>query len=172
MQWQQDARRSLMLHKHNSPAWLCSGLKISHAATQLRVGSAARYTRCVIFKLHGLVASMFCRPGSSSLAVRAAAHLRGGSAAGYARWAAFKLHELNAYSAARNNFMHRNGVSRLSAYHHWGMVSLWRIARETKTAGAPWVPCAGVFGHCAGREALHVLRWRSPADHNCTCSLI
>jgi deoxyribodipyrimidine photolyase len=60
----------------------------------------------------------------------AAAHLQGGSEAGYARWAAFKTHELNQYSSMRNNFMHRNGVSRLSPYHHWGMISPWRIARE------------------------------------------
>ena len=66
---------------------------------------------------------------------RAAAHQRGGSASGYARWAAFKRHGLNSYSSNRNNCMRRNSVSRLSAYHHWGMVSPWRIAREATNIG-------------------------------------
>lgn len=66
----------------------------------------------------------------------AAAHQKGGSAEGYARWAGFKRHGLNAYSSNRNNCMRRNGVSRLSAYHHWGMVSPWRIAREATNIGA------------------------------------
>lgn len=60
----------------------------------------------------------------------------GGSRAGYDRWHNFKLVGLNKYSSKRNAFLQRNGVSRLSAYHHWGMISPWRIAREAMMSGA------------------------------------
>lgn len=60
----------------------------------------------------------------------------GGSEAGYARWHAFQRAGLKAYARKRNDFMQRGGVSRLSAYHHAGAVSPWRIAREAQQAGA------------------------------------
>ncbi|MBL8890675.1 MAG: FAD-dependent oxidoreductase [Planctomycetaceae bacterium] len=53
----------------------------------------------------------------------------GGSAAGYRRWQAFVDHDLTSYNQRRNNPL-ENGVSRLSAYLHYGMVSPLRIARE------------------------------------------
>jgi len=56
-------------------------------------------------------------------------HTRGGSTAGYARWLGFCGHGLARYAAKRNNALF-DGVSRMSAYLHYGMVSPMRIARE------------------------------------------
>ena len=53
----------------------------------------------------------------------------GGSRAGYSRWRQFKEKHLNGYAKQRNNAL-RDGVSRMSAYLHYGMVSPFRIARE------------------------------------------
>jgi photolyase PhrII len=54
----------------------------------------------------------------------------GGSAAGYQRWQAFVDRGLKAYAKKRNNAL-LDGVSRMSAYLHFGMVSPMRLARET-----------------------------------------
>lgn len=54
----------------------------------------------------------------------------GGSSAGYARWNEFKQHRLSRYAKTRNNPLD-TGASRMSAYLHYGMVSPFRIARET-----------------------------------------
>ncbi len=54
---------------------------------------------------------------------------RGGSVAGYARWHAFRNDGLRSY-AKRRNQIEVDGVSRMSAYLHYGMVSPFRIARE------------------------------------------
>jgi photolyase PhrII len=53
----------------------------------------------------------------------------GGSIAGYARWEEFKRQGLPSYDRKRNNAL-IDGVSRMSAYFHYGMVSPQRIARE------------------------------------------
>lgn len=53
----------------------------------------------------------------------------GGSAAGYDRWNQFKKSGLGSYAKRRNNAL-IDGVSRMSAYLHYGMVSPFRIARE------------------------------------------
>ena len=53
----------------------------------------------------------------------------GGSHAGYERWKKFKETGLRGYAKKRNNAL-LNGVSRLSPYLHYGMVSPMRIARE------------------------------------------
>ncbi len=53
---------------------------------------------------------------------------RGGPLAGYARWQAF-LARIVGYSRSRNDPL-RDGVSRMSAWLHWGHVSPLRIARE------------------------------------------
>ena len=58
----------------------------------------------------------------------------GGSRAGYARWQLFKDKHLNGYAKQRNNAL-RDGVSRMSAYLHYGMVSPFRIAREAADIG-------------------------------------
>ncbi|QDT09256.1 FAD-dependent oxidoreductase [Stieleria marina] len=53
----------------------------------------------------------------------------GGSKSGYERWEAFKLNGLSLYDRQRNDAL-IDGVSRMSAYLHYGMVSPLRIARE------------------------------------------
>ena len=53
----------------------------------------------------------------------------GGSAAGYQRWNTFKDKQLGRYAKQRNNAL-LDGVSRMSPYLHYGMVSPFRIARE------------------------------------------
>lgn len=63
------------------------------------------------------------------------ADTRGGSDAGYARWQSFRKNGLRGY-AKRRNQIEIDGVSRMSAYLHYGMVSPFRIAREASTDGA------------------------------------
>ena len=60
----------------------------------------------------------------------------GGSVAGYRRWDLFKQRGLSKYDKLRNNAL-IDGVSRMSAYLHYGMVSPLRIAREAAQAGGP-----------------------------------
>lgn len=65
-------------------------------------------------------------------------HTPGGSMAGYERWNSFKKQGLAKYDRLRNNAL-VDGVSRMSPYLHYGMVSPMRIARETaqiKRSGA------------------------------------
>ncbi len=61
-------------------------------------------------------------------------HTCGGSVAGYDRWNAFKASGLRAYAKNRNNAL-LDGVSRMSAYLHFGMVSSFRLAREAMQVG-------------------------------------
>lgn len=56
-------------------------------------------------------------------------HTPGGSVAGYRRWDAFRRRGLMQYGQRRNDPL-AHGVSRLSAYLHYGMVSPLRIARQ------------------------------------------
>ncbi|MBC8090258.1 MAG: FAD-dependent oxidoreductase [Phycisphaerae bacterium] len=59
------------------------------------------------------------------------ADTRGGSEAGYARWRAFvDSGRIDRYNRTRNDPACSDGVSRLSAYLHYGMVSPFRVARE------------------------------------------
>jgi len=58
----------------------------------------------------------------------------GGSRAGYDRWNAFAEDGLRRYAARRTDATQRDGVSRLSPYLHYGMVSPFRIAREAALA--------------------------------------
>ncbi len=53
----------------------------------------------------------------------------GGSSAGYDRWCEFKEKKIGRYAKQRNNAL-LDGVSRMSPYLHYGMVSPFRIARE------------------------------------------
>ena len=62
-------------------------------------------------------------------------HTRGGSRAGYARWEAFRDRRLDRYARDRNDPL-RDGVSRMSAYLHYGHVSPFRLAREAHARGA------------------------------------
>ncbi len=59
----------------------------------------------------------------------------GGSEAGYTRWQAFRKSGLRGY-AKRRNQIEIDGVSRMSAYLHYGMVSPFRIAMEASADGA------------------------------------
>lgn len=62
------------------------------------------------------------------------ADTRGGSAAGYARWREFvDSGRLDRYDRTRNDPARGDGVSRMSAYLHYGMVSPLRLAREVAT---------------------------------------
>ncbi len=54
---------------------------------------------------------------------------QGGSSAGYERWNKFKSNGLSKYVRQRNNAL-TDGVSRMSAYLHYGTVSPLRLARE------------------------------------------
>lgn len=84
-------------------------------------------------------------------------HTRGGSAAGYARWVEFRDTRLRAYSRRRNDALDIDGVSRLSAYLHYGMVSPFRLAREAHATGG------------AGAEKFldELLIWREMAYAYC-----
>ena len=59
----------------------------------------------------------------------------GGSTAGYSRWESFRRNGLKSY-AKRRNQIESDGVSRMSAYLHYGMVSPFRIAREASEESA------------------------------------
>ena len=62
-------------------------------------------------------------------------HTAGGTVAGYARWRAFvSTGRLDRYAAKRNDAT-IDGVSRMSAYFHYGMVSTFRIVRECVARG-------------------------------------
>ncbi|MCU0712462.1 MAG: NAD(P)-binding protein [Pirellula sp.] len=59
----------------------------------------------------------------------------GGSKNGYARWEEFKRTKLSGYAHRRNDPT-KDGVSRMSAYLHYGMVSPMRLARDAQHASA------------------------------------
>lgn len=80
----------------------------------------------------------------------------GGSQAGYQRWEAFKQSGLRGYASKRNNAL-TDGVSRMSPYLHYGMVSPMRIARE-----------AAAFGGKGSEKFLdELLIWRELSHHFC-----
>lgn len=60
----------------------------------------------------------------------------GGTRSGYARWDRFREKSLTQYSRQRNHPDDPLGVSRLSGYLHYGMISPFRIAREAAAMGA------------------------------------
>lgn len=59
----------------------------------------------------------------------------GGTRAGYRRWEQFRDHRLLGYARQRNDAADFQGVSRLSAYLHYGMISPFRIARQAAQHG-------------------------------------
>jgi photolyase PhrII len=72
------------------------------------------------------------------------ADTRGGTRAGYARWAQFvDSGRIDRYDRTRNDPTNADGVSRMSAYLHYGMVSPFRLAREaaarTSEGAAKWL---------------------------------
>lgn len=62
-------------------------------------------------------------------------HTRGGTRAGKARWASFVRHGLRSYAHRRNDAL-LDGVSRMSAYLHYGQVSPMYIARQCVRNGS------------------------------------
>jgi deoxyribodipyrimidine photolyase/predicted NAD/FAD-dependent oxidoreductase len=60
---------------------------------------------------------------------------RGGEQAALARWQGFKDKGLGGYARRRNNAADPDGVSRMSAYIHYGMISPMKIAREAAEIG-------------------------------------
>ena len=81
----------------------------------------------------------------------------GGTLAGYARWRDFvKAGRLDRYAAKRNDAT-IDGVSRMSAYFHYGMVSTFRIVRE----------CAARGGAGADKYLDELLVWRELAYAFC-----
>ncbi|MEO0321836.1 MAG: FAD-dependent oxidoreductase [Myxococcota bacterium] len=84
-------------------------------------------------------------------------HTPGGSRAGYARWNAFlETGGLRSYGRRRNDPL-RDGVSRMSAYLHYGMVSPMRLAREAFAEGSDG----------AEKYLDELLVWRELAYHWC-----
>lgn len=80
----------------------------------------------------------------------------GGSTAGYARWKRFVQEGLRGYARTRNDAA-RQGVSRMSAYLHYGMVAPTRIAREAARVG----------GAGAEKYLDELIVWRELANHWC-----
>lgn len=83
-------------------------------------------------------------------------HTPGGASAGYRRWSRFAQGSLRAYARLRNNAL-RDGVSRMSAYLHYGHVSPFRLARA----------CAGDGGPGARKFLDELLIWRELAYSWC-----
>lgn len=84
-------------------------------------------------------------------------HTRGGMVAGYARWEEFtRSGRLTRYAAKRNDAT-IDGVSRMSAYLHYGMVSPLRLARE----------CAAMTGDGPEKYLDELLVWRELAYAFC-----
>ena len=84
-------------------------------------------------------------------------HTPGGTVAGYARWREFvATGRLDRYAAKRNDAS-IDGVSRMSAYFHYGMVSTFRIVRE----------CAVRGGDGADKYLDELLVWRELAYAFC-----
>ncbi|MEM9490139.1 MAG: deoxyribodipyrimidine photo-lyase, partial [Myxococcota bacterium] len=81
---------------------------------------------------------------------------RGGSRAGYQRWAAFAAERLRSYHRRRND-PNADGVSRMSAYLHYGHVSPQRLADEAAQRGGPG----------ADKYLDELLVWRELAYHYC-----
>ena len=83
-------------------------------------------------------------------------HTIGGLVAGQQRWQDFARAGLSKYAKLRNNAL-VDGVSRMSAYLHYGMVSPFRLAREAKRYG----------GEGAEKFIDELLIWRELAYTYC-----
>ncbi|MGI9474340.1 MAG: FAD-dependent oxidoreductase [Rubripirellula sp.] len=87
-------------------------------------------------------------------AIAPVADTPGGSRAGYKRWNEFRDCRLDHYSKRRNDATIHDGVSRMSAYLHFGMVSPLRLAREADAKGAE-------------KYLDELLTWRELSFHFC-----
>ena len=83
-------------------------------------------------------------------------HTVGGTSAGYARWNDFVEHRMDGYHKRRNHAL-LDGVSRMSAYLHFGMVAPQRLAREAAQVG----------GDGAAKYLDELLIWRELAYNFC-----
>lgn len=82
-------------------------------------------------------------------------HTLGGTTAARERWREFRGRPLEQYAARRNDAL-TDGVSRMSAYLHYGMISAFELARDALDAGA------------GGEKYLdELLIWRELAWHYC-----
>lgn len=81
----------------------------------------------------------------------------GGTRAGQARWASFRDDGLERYAARRNDPTKLDGVSRMSPYSHYGMVSPFTLAAEA----------AAVGGKGARKWLDELLTWRKLGWHWC-----
>ncbi|MEM6979351.1 MAG: FAD-dependent oxidoreductase [Planctomycetota bacterium] len=86
---------------------------------------------------------------------------RGGSRPGYQRWEHFLGESLARYATRRTNAADPHGVSRLSAYLHYGMISPWRIARKAAELSTSSDPVA------ANKFLYEFLVWREMSFHFC-----
>jgi len=83
---------------------------------------------------------------------------RGGSVAGYARWTNFvQSGRIDRYDRTRNDPTRGDGVGRMSAYLHYGMVSPMRLARDA----------AALPGDGAAKWLDELLVWRELAYTFC-----
>ena len=83
-------------------------------------------------------------------------HTVGGSTAGYRRWDSFREKGISRYARLRSNAL-IDGVSRMSPYLHYGMVSPMRIAREA----------ADIDGEGSEKYLDELLIWRELAYAFC-----
>ena len=81
----------------------------------------------------------------------------GGARAGYRRWNRFLDEQLDSYHRKRNDAAFPGGVSRMSAYLHYGCVSPFRLARDAMTSG----------GEGARKFLDELLIWRELSHHFC-----
>jgi deoxyribodipyrimidine photolyase len=81
----------------------------------------------------------------------------GGSRAGYERWSQFLEQGLDSYHRLRNDAALPQGVSRMSAYLHYGCVSPFRIAGDAAARG----------GEGADKFLDELLIWRELSHHYC-----
>ena len=117
------------------------------------------FTGDVGFETFGLSGSLpdaiaRCRIDHS---VPAVSDTRGGSRAGYERWSLFLERGLDSYHRLRNDAALPQGVSRMSAYLHYGCVSPFRIAGDAATRG----------GEGADKFLDELLVWRELSHHFC-----
>ena len=83
------------------------------------------------------------------------ADTHGGSAVAYARWRHFRDHKLARYHDARNDAARPTGVSRLSAYLHYGQISPFRVAWQA----------AALDGEGPEKFLDELITWREFAHH-------
>jgi photolyase PhrII len=89
--------------------------------------------------------------------IPAVSDTHGGTRAGYRRWSRFVRHGLDSYHQLRNDAALPEGVSRMSAYLHYGCVSPLRLARDAMNRG----------GEGAQKFLDELLVWRELSHHFC-----